>query len=180
MERDRRKMKAKAGLEARNSQAAKDALRRRQKIKKARTVKRHVRYKQKKKLLEELTKTESNNVIVADNLSNPFAASDDEAIKPQSNPVDKKPDDADSLSVEVEPELKPQELEDMKQDKNEEIVKAEEPVKKKKHMPFEKERKHFEQVKKEREKEQEERKMQIETQQNMRKESKKQRKAKVS
>lgn len=173
-------MKAKAGLEARNSQAAKDALRRRQKIKKARTVKRHVRYKEKKKLLEELTKSESGKVIVADNLNNPFAVSDDEAPKPQSSRVDNKPDKVGSPSAQVETEAKPIETEHTEQNEDEEIVKVEEPAKKKKYMPFEKERKHFEKVKKEREQEEQERQIQIKTQQDMRKQSKKQRKAKVS
>jgi rRNA processing len=62
---------------ARGNQAAGDSLRRRQKAKKARVVKKHVHFKQKMRLLEEY-KGGKGGVIVAEELGIPGAESDDE------------------------------------------------------------------------------------------------------
>lgn len=56
------------GFKGRNQQAARDALRRRQKAKQAKTVKRHVRYNEKQKLLKQLESSARDAPIVASNL----------------------------------------------------------------------------------------------------------------
>lgn len=60
-----------SALDNRNTQAARDALRRRQKEKKSRIVKRHVLYKQKQKLLKDIEGSETAGPIIAPELGRP-------------------------------------------------------------------------------------------------------------
>lgn len=68
-------------LQERNSQAARDALRRRQKQKKSKTVKRHVLYKQKQRLLNQLAEEEPQAPIVASELGRPGSEHEDDDEK---------------------------------------------------------------------------------------------------
>lgn len=64
-------------LQARQGQASKDALKRQHKVKKSRIVKRHVLYKQKRNLLQNLAKEAIPKPIVAEELGRPGEEFDD-------------------------------------------------------------------------------------------------------
>lgn len=188
------------GLQARNTQAARDALRRRQKEKKARIVKRHVRYKDKKKLLEQLAQSERPTPIVAKELCRDDEE-DLEAMQEPSvqarTPIVHKDDDADDsalaendqreIAVRENADVDSKVCTDVPADdsgEDDDSVRQDRPLdkpaKRQKYIPFMKEQKEYERMKEEREAEQSERRRKIEEREQMLQRSKKQRRAKVS
>lgn len=149
------------GLEARNKQAERDALRRRQKAKKARIVKRHVRYKDKKKLLATLEAETSAKPIVAHELRRyEEEESDVEAAAAAAmghgmgeHGVVESHSDRMSADVQDEKEeVGAVAKSGSERDEEEDQVGEAEPVERKKaYVPFQKEMKQFEAMKQERE-----------------------------
>ena len=76
----RRGMPGNNAFSSRNTQAAQDALRRRQKEKRARIVKKHVRYKNTRKLIDQISKAPA--LIVAAELSRHDSDNDRESLMP--------------------------------------------------------------------------------------------------
>lgn len=68
-------------LQARQTQASKDALRRKLKEKKSRKVKRHVLFKQKQHLLQDLAQQAAPKPIISEELGRPGGDSDDEPYR---------------------------------------------------------------------------------------------------
>ncbi|KAI0559142.1 rRNA-processing protein FYV7 [Gracilaria domingensis] len=172
-------MNESAALIARRTQAARDALRRRQKEKKARIVKRHVRYKQKQKLLSQLQLSEREEPIVAPEFA---TLHHEEAERREQEPTDV------NGKTQIEISASEEETEHLHKSSSEELRKGEseamdhaddttEPKRNtRKYMPFAKERKQFKEMKEKREQEQKEREERIKQRESMLKSSKKRRK----
>lgn len=195
----RRRLPGNQGLEARNQQAARDALRRRQKAKKAKTVKRHVRYKDKKKLLGEFENAKKEVPIVASELPH-LLEEEEEALNYPTDPGRKqqaKKDDTTSKGVVApsEAQQKPSHresapqrgtLEDNKPRALEkdgistEATVSAQATAKKKYLPFTKERKEFKKAQAEREAREKERQGRIKVREKMLQKSKKERRERVS
>lgn len=196
-------MSNKQGLEARNQQAARDALRRRQKAKKAKQVKRHVRYKEKKKLLSELEAEKVDVPIVAHELGRPGDEEDEEgeiAVQPlrqrqtQERKRTRRNSDKAEATKEAEDNEVAEDIDSQDGGMNDEIQSAQkqEPEEKsipsvvvekrkpKKYLPFTKQMKQAEQARKERQKNEKEREIKIKTRENRLKLSKKERRKRVS
>lgn len=193
---ERRQMSSRKGMEVRNQQAARDALRRRQKAKKARTVKRHVRYKEKQRLLREMEEQQPAAPIIAKELGIPGDEDevDDIAVSKttgtntnsnldSSSEVDE-PDEANLDTSTTAKEEKIDNVEKVLDEKNRSVEEGGnesggEDLEKKKHHPFMKQMKIAEEARKEREKREKERKQRIKVRERMLKKSKKERKTKV-
>lgn len=197
MTHERRPLLEKKGLEARNQQAARDALRRRQKAKKARTVKRHVRYKEKKRLLGEMEASEPVKPIVARELGIPGNEGAEEEVqivnmkknnegngKQSAGQID---NDGEGTGLGSEEKEEKVDAKDAKvkitetiQDSEHTNGKQADGKTKKKYMPFTKQIKQAEKAQREREERERERKHKIEIREKMLKLSRKQRKERVS
>lgn len=188
-------MSNKQGLQARNQQAARDALRRRQKAKKARQVKRHVRYKEKKRLLDELEAGKVDSPIVANELrrlGEDEDEKDDVHVRPRTQQSNKKQNTEvdgfvcgeESDKVELRGSQSAQIEDDVEQHKMGLEAKKTQTLqgdkKKKKFVPFTKQMKQAENARKEREKKEREHQIRISTRENMLKKSKKERGKRVS
>lgn len=185
---ERRRMTEKKGMEARNQQAARDALRRRQKAKKAKTVKRHVRYKDKLKLLAELESNKSAAPIVASELPR-FDEEEEDVIEKNVPSTNSTALNEPEKSVQVSPsnsEIEkhtPMETASLQKDGDEvapvEATVSEEPKAKKKYLPFTKQVKQYEKLKGEREARRREHEKRINIREKMLSKSKKNRRERV-
>lgn len=182
----RRPMNNSAYLIARRTQAARDALRRRQKEKKARIVKKHVRYKEKQKLLAQLAQAEKDAPIVAPELGSLDGEHPTAVLESQQTTRD---GGTERPPVGVSATNKHQERLSSNGSRNSEEVEMESPTvqnekrteqkKKAKHVPFAKERKQYEEAQKRREQEQKEREKKIKQREIMLRKSKNRRKEQV-
>lgn len=196
-EKGRRGIPGNDAISARNTQAARDALRRRQKEKKARIVKKHVRYKQSKKLIDQLQDVPVP--IVAKELSRGDSDEDNEATNrafkpskvrgkkrsPEQDEEKRREVPSDAISTEKGDDT----IQDISSnaveegndrdapgiEETDEVDKQQDAKKRKKYLPFQKERKYFEKVKKEREAKEKEHQQKIEEREEMLRQSKKQR-----
>lgn len=193
MAHDRRPVSGRQGLEARNQQAARDALRRRQKAKKAKTVKRHVHYKEKKKLLEDLEANKPAALIVADELSRPWDNDSSDERPKKTIPMRRSQKEQVDGSGGGNAEAVSNENEDAEEEDEIEAVKEAVPdaraegapveggkKEKKKYLPFTKQMKQAEKARKEREQKEKERVQSIKVREGMLKKSKKDRRDRVS
>lgn len=189
-------MSVRTGLDARNMQAARDALRRRQKEKKARIVKRHVHYKEKKRLLEELATKDTAAPIVAPELMRPGEGDDDNEMTEKKHKKSKNKKKGKNVTPTENEDIEAIE-ETATLNTSDDIGKETDEVsavpsvggsadeerkgsKAKKYAPYTKERKQFEKLQKEREVQKQEREKKINERVNMLKKSKKERKKRVS
>lgn len=181
MDRIRRKVSDKNGVQARNTQAARDALRRRQKEKKARIVKRHVRFKDKKKLMEQLEQSESKRPIVAAELSR-HGEGEEESLEQAGIPRKKQeiPDTTEALKAKQGDRGSDAEHDGQESGDTKDKTQGDSPVKRKKYLPFTKEVREFERTKRERERRDQERKERIAGREEMLTQSRKRRGQKVS
>lgn len=182
----RRPMNNSASLMARRTQASRDALRRRQKEKKARIVKNHVRYKQKQKLLAQLAHAEKEAPVVAPELGaldgeRATAGLESyqteigrETVRQQSGVFE-----ADKRQERLSGDVTRSTTEDETETPTLQNEKGMEQKSTQKHIPFSKERKHYEEVQKRREQEQKERENKIKQRETMLRKSKKRRKEQV-
>lgn len=186
---ERRRMSEKKGMEVRNQQAARDALRRRQKAKKAKTVKRHVRYKDRKKLLADLDANQEAAPIVASDLRQLVDNEDDLIeVNPQrtkSVTLNKREKQNETKSGEANAEdTMPVESDSLSNVGNKpgpvEAARAEEPKGKTKYMPFSKQIKAYEKLKGQKEAQRREQQKKIKIREKMLRKSKKERKERVS